>query len=302
MDLIDLRRLRAFLQVVESGGVTAAAEQLAVSQSDVTFHVKQLERELGLKLLAPRGRRVVPTEAGLVVARGARAVLNELHNLQRAAAEFREGRAGVIRLGASMTIGDYLLPPVVAAFHREQPDIRVSVTVDRTPTICDAIRDGSLDFGYVVLSNISDQLIAEPVYRDELVLVASPSFAAGLSLPLTPEDLPKVPFIATPKGMQYRDFVDSWLHRLHILSLNIVAEAGSTTGLLNSAAAGLGVTYCFRVAAQQEVVNGRVCVLPMRGLQLTHLFCLVYRKRQTFSPALLCFLNYLREHGQQTLL
>jgi DNA-binding transcriptional LysR family regulator len=65
MDLIDLRRLRAFLQVVESGGVTVAAEQLAVSQSDVTFHVKQLERELGLKLLAPQGRRVVPTEAGL---------------------------------------------------------------------------------------------------------------------------------------------------------------------------------------------------------------------------------------------
>src|SRR5437870_4012596 len=134
MDLIDLRRLRILCQVVESGGVTAAAEQLAVSQSDVTFHVKQLERELGLSLLARQGRRVVPTEAGLVVARSGRVVLNEVYTFQRAVADFRDGRAGVVRLGTSMTIGDYLLPPVVTAFHREHPDIRVTVTVDRTPT------------------------------------------------------------------------------------------------------------------------------------------------------------------------
>src|ERR687885_729315 len=128
MDLIDLRRLRTFLQVVESGGVTAAAEQLAVSQSDVSFHVRQLERELGISLLARQGRRVVPTEAGLMVARSAQAVLNETYSLQRAVADFREGRAGAIRLGASMTIGDYLLPPLVAGFHHAHPGIRVTVT------------------------------------------------------------------------------------------------------------------------------------------------------------------------------
>jgi DNA-binding transcriptional LysR family regulator len=301
MDLIDLRRLRIFLQVVESGGVTAAADRLAVSQSDVTFHVKQLERELGVSLLAREGRRVVPTEAGLVVARSGQAVLNEMYSLQRAVADFRHGRAGAIRLGASMTIGDYLLPPLVAAFHAKHPGIRVTVRVDRTPTICDAVRDGDLDFGYVVLGNSSDQLVTEPVYQDELVLLASPGFAAGLTLPITPEELTRLPFIATPKGMQYRDFVDTWLHRLHVLSLNVVAEAETTTGLLNMAAASLGVTYCFRVAAQQALANSQLCILPVRGIHLTHLFCLVYRKRQQFSPIVLSFLTHLREHGQPTL-
>ena len=298
MDLINLYRLRVFWQVVESGGVTAAAEQLAVSQSDVTFHVKQLERELGLGLLARQGRRVVPTEAGLMVARSAQAVLNETYSLQQAVADFREGRAGAIRLGASMTIGEYLLPPLVATFHQDHPGIRVTVTVDRTPTICDAVRDGDLDFGYVVLSNLSDQLVTVPAYQDQLVLLASPGFAARLSLPITPDDLGTLPFIATPKGMQYRDFVDAWLHRLHVLSLNIVAEAGSTTGLLNMAAAGLGATYCFRIAAQQAIADGRLCVLPVRGVELTHTFCLVYRKRQSFSPIVRSLLDHLREHGQ----
>jgi LysR family transcriptional regulator, low CO2-responsive transcriptional regulator len=301
MDLIDLRRLRVLWQVVESGGVTAAAEQLAVSQSDVTFHIKQLEREVGLSLLVRQGRRVVPTEAGLMVARSAQAVLNEMYSLQRAVADFREGRAGAIRLGASMTIGDYLLPPLVAAFHQDHPGIRVTVRVDRTPTICDAIRDGELDFGYVVLSNMSDQLLTEPVYQDELVLLASPGFAARLPLPITPSDLTKLPFIATPKGMQYRDFVDTWLHRFHVLSLNVVAEAGSTTGLLNMATASLGATYCFRIAAQQAIADGSLCVLPVRGIRLTHTFCLVYRKRQGFSPIVQSLLDRLRKHGRQTL-
>ena len=205
MDLIDLRRLRIFWQVVESGGVTAAAEQLAVSQSDVTFHVKQLERELRLTLLARQGRRVVPTEAGWMVARAAQAVLNEMYSLQRTVADFREGRARAIRLGASMTIGDYLLPPLVAAFHQDHPGIRVTVKVDRTPTICDAVRDGDLDFGYVVLSNMSDQLITEPVYQDEIVLLASPAFAADLPLPITPDDLTKLPLYAfSPPGLRGR--------------------------------------------------------------------------------------------------
>ncbi len=301
MDLIDLRRLRVFWQVVESGGVTAAAEQLAVSQSDVTFHIKQLERELGLRLLARQGRRVVPTEAGLMVARAAQAVLNETYSLQQAVADFREGRAGAIHLGASMTIGDYLLPPLVATFHQDHPGIRVTVRVDRTPTICDAVRDGELDFGYVVLSNMSDQLITEPVYQDELVLLASPEFAARLSLPITPDDLTTLPFIATPKGMQYRDFVDTWLHRLHVLSLNVVAEAGSTTGLLNMAAAGLGATYCFRIAAQQAIADGRLHILPVHGVKLIHMFCLVYRKRQSFSPIVRSLLDHIRKHRQASL-
>jgi DNA-binding transcriptional LysR family regulator len=197
-----------------------------------------------------------------------------------------------------MTIGDYLLPPVVASFHHDQPGIRVTVTVDRTPTICDAVRDGGLDFGYVVLSNMSDQLVTEPVYQDELVLLASPEFATRLSLPITPDALTKLPFIATPRGMQYRDFVDTWLHRLHVLSLNVVAEAGSTTGLLNMAATGLGATYCFRVAAQQALADGRLCVLPVQGIQLTHTFCLVYRKGQRFSPIVQSLLEYLRGHGR----
>jgi DNA-binding transcriptional LysR family regulator len=300
MDLIDLRRLRVLWQVVESGGVTAAAEQLAVSQSDVTFHVKQLERELGLTLLVRQGRGVVPTEAGLMVARSAQAVLNETYSLQRAVVDFRAGRAGAIRLGASMTIGEYLLPPLVAAFHQAHPGIRVTVRVDRTPTICDAVRDGDLDFGYVVLSNMSEQLVAEPVYQDELVLLASPGFAARLPCPITPDDLAKLPFIATPKGMQYRDFVDLWLHRFHVLSLNVVAEVGSTTGLLNMAAAGFGATYCFRIAAQQAIADGRLRVLPVRGIRLTHTFCLVYRKRQSFSPVIQSLLDHLREHGRPT--
>jgi LysR family transcriptional regulator, low CO2-responsive transcriptional regulator len=300
MDLIDLRRIRVLWQVVESGGVTAAAEQLAVSQSDVTFHIKQLERELGLMLLVRQGRRVVPTEAGLMVARSAQAVLNEMYSLQRAVADFREGRAGAIRLGASMTIGDYLLPPVVAAFHQDHPGIRVTVRVDRTPTICDAVRDGDLDFGYVVLSNMSDQLVTEPVYQDELVLLASPEFAARLPLPITPNDLTQLPFIATPKGMQYRDFVDAWLHRFHVLSLNVVVEVGSTTGLLNMARASLGVTYCFRIAAQQAIVDGRLRVLPVRGIRLTHTFCLVYRKMPSVSPIVQSLLDHLREHGRPT--
>jgi LysR family transcriptional regulator, low CO2-responsive transcriptional regulator len=300
MDLIDLRRLRILWQVVESGGVTVAAKQLAVSQSDVTFHVKQLERELGLTLLVRQGRRVVPTEAGLMVARSAQAVLNEMYSLQRAVAEFREGRAGAIRLGASMTIGDYLLPPLVATFHEGHPDIRVTVRVDRTPTICDAVRDGDLDFGYVVISNMSEQLVTEPVYQDELVLLASPGFAARLPLPITPNALTKLPFIATPKGMQYRDFVDSWLHRFHVLSLNVVAEAGSTTGLLNMAAAGLGVTYCFRIAGQQAIADGRLRVLSVHGIRLTHRFCLVHRKRQSFSPVVQSLLDHIREHGRST--
>jgi DNA-binding transcriptional LysR family regulator len=294
---VDLLRLRVLCEVVERRSFSRAAEALALSQPAVSFHVKGLEQELGLPLVLRERGRVGPTEAGALVYQQAREILQQCEELRRAALELREARAGRVVLGASDTIGSFLLPPRIAAFRRAHPAAQLTMIVSTTAAICEQVLRGDVDFGYVEGLAIPPELAIEPIHTEPLVLIAPATHPLARHGTLQGHALAGEPFVHSMPGTAYRQMVERWLQAAGIGQPPVAAEVGSTTALKLAVEAGLGITLCFRCSVERELAEGRIAQLLVAQLQSGSDFSLVYRPRKYFSPLARRFLAALRQRG-----
>lgn len=171
---LDLHKLRVFAVVAEHEHYTRAAEALGISQPALSVHVRDLERQLGLALFERAGRNIRLTEAGRLVHGYARRILALAVELDEAADDLRGLRAGSLRLGASTTVGEYLLPEVLAAFRRRHPGVAVTVEIGNTRRIADRLRHGELHLGLLGEPLGDPGLDCAPFRDDELVLIVPP--------------------------------------------------------------------------------------------------------------------------------
>jgi DNA-binding transcriptional LysR family regulator len=148
--MLDLRRLHAFVAVVDTGSVTEAAYRLGFTPSSVSQQVAQLEREIGLALLEKSGRGIKPTSAGLSLAEQARTVLAVAAEAEAVMADLREGRTGRVRVLSFTSAGDSLMPVVVAQLRATVPGLQVATTIGETDEAYDALRAGRVDIALVL--------------------------------------------------------------------------------------------------------------------------------------------------------
>ncbi|MBA2343448.1 MAG: LysR family transcriptional regulator, partial [Thermoleophilaceae bacterium] len=173
---ITLHKLEVFEHVVELGGVTRAAERLFVAQPVVTAHIRSLEERVGARLFYREGRSMHLTEAGRVVHAWAGDVLRRTRELARHLESLSDGSQGTIVLGASMAVGGYMLPPVLAAFRQERPLVDICLNIHETEhAIADTLA-GHDDFAIVVSESdpSTETLTAELLGEEKLVFVCAP--------------------------------------------------------------------------------------------------------------------------------
>ena len=149
---MDLHQLRVFRAAIQSGGFTRAAEQLHLSQSTVSQHIKLLEEELGCSLFLRVGKRVLVTEAGRVLLQYAERIFRDLKNAEMAVREMNALKRGTVRLGVGPTTLTYRLPPVLRDYIHRFPQIELIVLSGTTEFLTDAIRSEHLDLA-IVMSN-----------------------------------------------------------------------------------------------------------------------------------------------------
>ncbi len=295
---MDLLRLRVLCEVLDRRSFRRAAEALALSQPAVSFHVKSLERELGLLLVQRDRGRVGPTEAGELVYRRGREILQLCEELRRAAIELREAKAGRVVLGASDTIGSFVLPGLIAEFRQHHPAAQLTMIVSTTTSICEQVLQGDVDFGYVEGLAIAPGLAVESIHAEPLVLIAPADHPLARDGVLPGAALATEPFVHSMPGTAYRNMVEQWLRAAGIGAPPIAAEVGSTTALKLAVEAGLGLTLCFRCSVERELSEGRLVQLAVAGLQSRSEFRLVYRPHKHFSPVEERFLAFLRTRIQ----
>src|SRR5438445_5391304 len=174
-DLVDPGDLAMLVRVVDAGGVTKAAEAMYISQPAVTHRLRNLERALGAELVERRGRRLALTDAGRAILPLARQALRILEQIPAAISEVQGLLRGEIILGASTTIGEFLLPRRLSVFGEAYPHINVRLHIANTEAIVDRVMDHSLHAGFVGLKPTNSALAAVPFLTDTIVLVAAPS-------------------------------------------------------------------------------------------------------------------------------
>ncbi len=284
---MDIRNLKFFSAIADTGGVSSAARHLNTVQSNVTARLKDLERELGVELFYRTGKGMVLTSAGEIL-RSYAWRLERLGEEARQAMRDFAGEGGLIRIGAMETTAAIRLPPILKSLQQEQPKLEVRVTAGPTETLLYELLAYRLDGAFVAGEQTHKELVGEKVFAERLVLVrpAEREVTKGSE---APEQL-----IVFRRGCSYRARSEEWLRDQGQLPFRVM-EFGTLDGILGCVAAGLGVTLLPEVVISTSRFAGdlEVEALPKRLADLPTYF--VRRKDTAPKHSLDAFLKVVRK-------
>jgi DNA-binding transcriptional LysR family regulator len=293
---ITLRQLQIFSAVAEEGSTTAAAESLSLSQSATSSALNELEDLLGAQLFDRVGKTLLLNDSGRMLLEHARQALHIVEAIEN---EFSGRKSGQrqFRIGASTTIGAYLLPELLAAYGALRGNQIPRVTIANTADVAAAVANFEVEIGFIEGPCHVPGLRVEPWIRDELVIVAAPGNAIAARVnaaPVTPQQLNEARWLLREPGSGTREAAEGAL----IPYLHYLEEGGqfsSSEAIKHACAAGLGLACLSRVVVADLIALGKLVEIPTTLPLLTRDMYMIYSRKKTLSPALESFLSYCRE-------
>jgi DNA-binding transcriptional LysR family regulator len=294
---MDTRQLAAFCTVVERRSFSQAAERLGVTQPAVSLQVRALEKRLGTQLLDRSGRRVEPTEAGWRLYRGAQRMLALEDQLVSSVAATAEGElAGDLVLGASTGPAAIAVPVVLCEFQRENPGVRVFLTVSDTHTIVERVAARELELGIVGASRRHRGVRFEPFFSDQVILACPPGHRfAGRTVTL--DELREESLILMQEGAGVRQIVEDALRRrgVRLRDLDVRLELGLQESVRRAVEAGYGVTFISRTAVESDLEAGTLAEARVQGLEATREISLASAGGRARSRVADAFVTFARD-------
>lgn len=284
--------LRVFSAVAEARSFSRAAEQLFMSQPAVSKAVRELEQQVGLALLDRSARPIALTEAGAVLLAHAHQMFADERAAERALDQLREVGAGSLAVGASSTIGIYLLPSAIARFHRAHPRIRLFLDIGNTQQVLEHLRGATLDVAFVEGPVEGEDLLIEPWRLDELVVVAPHAHPLAHGEPVTLERLLAEPFVLREPGSGTREVIELAL-RARGATLTVPLELGSTEAIKRAVIAGMGLAIVSVATVTTELATGQLRLVPVPELPLRRTLTRLSIVGRPPSPAVRAFLAIL---------
>jgi DNA-binding transcriptional LysR family regulator len=291
-------RLQVFQQVAELQSITKAARVLHLSQPAVTRHIQLLEEKLRVPLFVRSARGMILNESGIVylqhVQQTAQAHENIAQHLQ-APAGILTGR---LRLGSNKTILAYYLPEVLARFKTRYPSAICEIIDGNTDTIIGALLDQRIDLALIEGPCQRPETQRQTFLENEIIWIASPGDPlAKIHRPTVTQVLHR-PLIVREVGAGSRQFMEQALRRLHIPleRLNIVQEIPSPEAIKRLVAAGLGISYVFRISVEQELAAGKLVKINCPKLNIRRPFSLLFAQGPAPLGIAQAFIKLLEEN------
>jgi DNA-binding transcriptional LysR family regulator len=293
MDELNFHWLALFRAVARHGGVGAAADALAISQPSVSAQVRQLARALGLTLLERSGRGVRLTDQGQRVLAYAERIFTLADDLQREAADLRAGVAGRLVVGASTTVGEYVLPAVLGHFHQQWPGVEILAQVGNSATVEARLLAGEWDLGLVGEPLEHPTLEASQFATDTIVLIASPEHRlAGRRV--EPQELAGEAFVSREPGSATRKAAEAALQVAGVAP-RAVMELGSNDAVKRAVAAGLGLGALSDRAVAPELAAGWLARLDAPWFQCRRPLVLLRHRDRLLTRPEQAFIALLRQ-------
>jgi DNA-binding transcriptional LysR family regulator len=284
---LTLRQLQIFIAVADAGALAPAARRLRLSQPTLSEALRDLEAVLGVALFDRSARPLQLTASG-------RALVPEAKALLQGADALQQRHAGRPRLacGASVTVGNYILPPSVIAFRRSHPEVTVDLVIRNTEQIGRLVLDREVQIGVVEGRVAHSELSVRPWRQDELLIVAAPGHPA-LQEP-TLEGLARSPWVLRERGSGTRESFDAWSAGWPTPP-EVTLTAGGNAVIIAAVAAGLGLTCLSGAVVAGEIARGVLARAPVNAPELVRTLSLVQRRDARPDPALAAFLDVLEE-------
>ena len=282
---MNLHALRLFCAAAEAGSVTRAAERLRISQPAVTSQIKKLEAELGLRLLEADGRGVRLTEAGCLLTDRAARLFSLEADIERALAEYREGKSGTVRIAATYLPANHLLPGPLAAFRAERSEVGLSITTVNSRAAFDMLLRCEADIAVVGGGRPAPAgLDCTPLIEDEMLFAAPEGHPlAGRSAPLA--EVVRHPFVLREEGSSTREKLLACCRTLNVGPPRAGLTASGPYETIRAVKAGCGIAFVSALEVRDELARGELAVIHVPDVSAVNPIALYTRQDEPLSPA-----------------
>lgn len=291
-------RLQVFNTVAKRLNFTKAAEELFITQPAVTKHIQEIENHFKVKLFERNGTKIKLTPAGETLLQHTDQLFAVYRNLEFELNTFTQQRTGKLRIGASTTVAQYVLPPVLAAFHKKFNNIKVTLTINNTEQIEQALQNKNIDLGIIEGQSKNNLFKYTEFVKDELVLVANINHPLAKKDMIKPDELLKIPLLLREPGSGTLEVLAHALKPLgiKISQLQNEMELGSTESmklyLLNSNA----MAFLSVHSILKELQNKECCIIDVKGLTIERHFYFIQQHGQAEAlPDL--FMKFARHYN-----
>ncbi|GAA3467586.1 LysR substrate-binding domain-containing protein [Nonomuraea roseola] len=292
---LNLHRLWIFLQVVEQGGFSAAAQKLYMSQPSVSGQVHQLEKSLHATLLDRSGARVRATAEGEVLADYARRIFLLADEAVTAIEQVQGLIAGRITIAGTTTAGTYLLPPLLTRFVREHPGLEHSLQVGNGEQVQRWLLAGEVGLAVLAGEPSAPQLEVVAMFGDQLVLIAASDHPL-VGRPVDAAELARERFLLRESGSATRQLQEAELARWGLIEVPTSDIWGPET-IKQAVSAGMGLCLISEHAVTRDVALGEVAIIDVRPAPSARPIVVAHRRDRLLSPAEFAFLRLLEEQA-----
>lgn len=272
---LNFDRLRTFRLVVELESFSRAAEELFLSQPAVSLQIRQLERQLGVRLIDRGNGRIKPTPAGEVVLEFARHVEDERTSLLQRLARLESGQL-LVTIACSATSASRFIPLVMSELRRRAPEIHVRVMIVPPDEAAARLQRGEVDLILTTEAFLSDRIEGTPYSTARLFLVGPPTHPLAKKVRVKPEELADYSFALLPPPWSVQARVRDWAANQGI-ELKVVMEIGTYDSLIETARKGLALSVVAETAVAEEVARGALAVIRTPGMPIEYPIFLAHR-------------------------
>lgn len=291
-------RLQVFHTVAKRLNFTKAAEELFISQPAVTKHIQEIENAFKVKLFDRNGTKIKLTTAGNTLLQYTEELFAVYRNLEFEMNTFTQTHNGKLKIGASTTIAQYVLPPILAAFHKKFKDIKISLTINNTEQIEQALQNKAIDLGIIEGHSKNSVIKYTEFIKDQIVLVSKIGNSVAKKQSISPEQLKKIPLLLREPGSGTLEVLAHALKPLgiKIAQLQNEMQLGSTESMKRYLLHSDSMAFMSIHSISKELTNKECSIVDVKGLHIERYFYFIQLQGQpTALPEL--FMKFARHHN-----
>lgn len=294
------RRLQVFHTVARLLSFTKAAETLHMTQPAVTFQIRQLEEHFNTRLFDRTHNRISLTAAGQRVFEYADRILSLYSEMDNRVRELTGDVSGILIIGASTTIAEYVLPGLLGEFQSRYKDVNVRLSVSNSLGVVHMVESNTVDVGIVESPVTNKNLAVEVCWHDELMFICPPGHPLAGKKEILPAEIVGLPFLCREEGSGTREVINEYLENNKVSSqdINLCMEFGSPEAIKSAVEAGLGISIVSRATVGKELKLGTLVALPLKPV-LKRPFSFVHQRQKFRLRAVDEFMNFAHEHCEK---
>ncbi|HIP40909.1 MAG TPA: LysR family transcriptional regulator [Campylobacterales bacterium] len=285
---LTLRQMEIFLNVVREGHLTNVAKGMGLSQSAISMSIKELENILGNPLFDRINKKLILNEMGRSFDKEIAPIIKKLNDIEY---EFKNTvNKGMVRVGASTTIVDYLMPPIICSYMNNYPDVKIGLKEGNTKHIVDLLKRGKIDVGFIEGRVHDPEIIKEVIGIDELVVVTTDT---DLNTECFIDTLQGRNWVLREQGSGTRDvFLDYIKDKVD--HINIFLELGHTESIKSLLINHKCLTCISKIAVKNEIKDNKLIRVPLKNFECKREFLMIYHKDKYHSDLFEKFIYFTK--------